>query len=285
MDSTCLFSRSLYCLRPVLRPRSRIQSPLRSPRVFPASATRTMSTLQDKIAILQNYSACDVSDALLKLQKPSADGSPPRAGYLADLTPFAPAIGRNTSTPKTIAPVSTVKFIPKSSSPSEYLPPNTPLTEDNTFPKDTHWVDNAVPGTIVLIDQPPNQHCAVLGGIMASRMKYLGVTGVIVNGRVRDLSELHSSALPIWARATSTVGTGAEAKAGLRNVGIDVGGVLVEPEDIVFADPLEGVVVIPGSLLDEVLRIMPGLVEMDERVKGGVEGGMSVREAFGKFRS
>ncbi|KAL4797186.1 ribonuclease E inhibitor RraA/Dimethylmenaquinone methyltransferase [Aspergillus venezuelensis] len=244
-----------------------------------------MSTLQDKIAILQNYSACDVSDALLKLQKPPSDGSPPRAGYLADLTPFAPIIGRNTSTPKTIAPVSTIKFIPKSSPPSEYLPPNTTLSDSNTFPKETHWVDNVLPGTVVLLDQPPSQHCAVLGGIMASRMKYLGVAGVIVNGRVRDLSEIHASNLPIWARATSTVGTGAEAKAGLRNVGVNVGGVLVNPGDIVFADPLEGVVVIPRELLDEVLRVMPGLVEMDDNVKGGVEGGMSVKEAFGRFRS
>ncbi|KAL4937938.1 hypothetical protein BDV06DRAFT_226466 [Aspergillus oleicola] len=244
-----------------------------------------MSTLQEKLDILQKYSACDVSDALLKLQKPPANGSPARAGYLADLTPFAPTLGRNTSTPKTIAPVSTIKFIPKSSSPSDFLPSNTTLNDETTFPPNTHWVDNVQPSTIVLIDQPRDQQCAVLGGIMASRMKVLGVRGVIVNGRVRDLSELSATGLPVWARATSTVGTGAEAKAGLRNVRIDVGGVDVEPGDLVMADPLEGVVVIPRDLLDSVLEVMPGLVEMDDRVKGAVEGGMSVKEAFRKFRA
>lgn len=48
-----------------------------------------------------------------------------------------------------------------------------------------------------MLEQPAGQTCAVLGGIMASRMKYLGVRGVVVNGRVRDLAELKSSGLSV----------------------------------------------------------------------------------------
>jgi regulator of RNase E activity RraA len=69
---------------------------------------------------------------------------------------------------------------------------------------------------------------------MAVRMKSLGIQGVVVNGRIRDLSEIHAANLPVWAKGTSTVGTGAEAKAGLRNVKIDVGGVDVEPVYLLF---------------------------------------------------
>ncbi|KAL4865857.1 hypothetical protein BDV12DRAFT_187853 [Aspergillus spectabilis] len=252
--------------------------PLRSPAIFPAS--RTMSTsIQEKLDILQNYSACDVSDALLKLQK-SADGSPPRAGYLADLTPFSPTLGRNTTTPRIIAPASTIKFIPKSSPPAPISPdPST------TFPDDKHWVDVAEPHTILLIEQPPNQHCAVVGGIMAARMKVLGIKGVVVNGRIRDLAEIQGSGLSVWARGTSTVGTGAEAKPGLRGVPVDVGGVVVSPGDIIFCDPLEGVVAIPRDLLDQVLEIMPKLISMDDKVKEAVEQGESVYDAFKRFRA
>ncbi|KAL4974175.1 ribonuclease E inhibitor RraA/Dimethylmenaquinone methyltransferase [Aspergillus desertorum] len=244
-----------------------------------------MSTsIQEKLVILQNYSACDVSDALLKIQKP-AGGSPPRAGYLADLTPFSPTIGRNTTTPKIIAPASTIQFVPKSSSPTSLLSDSTFTPNANQiFPQGTHWVDNTEPNTIVLISQPPGQHCAVVGGIMAVRMKSLGIKGVVVDGRIRDLSEIQGASLPVWAKGTSTVGTGAEAKPGLRNVRIDAGGVSVEPGDIVFCDPLEGVVVIPKNLLDRVLEVMPGIVEADDKVKEAVEGGMSVFEAFNKFR-
>lgn len=50
---------------------------------------------------------------------------------------------------------------------------------------------------MAVIEQPEGQHCAVLGGIMAVRMKYLGVKGALVNGRVRDLSEIRECQLPV----------------------------------------------------------------------------------------
>ncbi|GKZ40148.1 hypothetical protein AbraIFM66950_002644, partial [Aspergillus brasiliensis] len=179
-----------------------------------------MSALEEKIALLYNYSACDVSDALLKLQ-PVAPNTPPRAGYLADLTPYPPSQTPTSppSTPrKLIAPASTLQFIPKSTPIS-----NTP----NSIPASTHWSDLTTPSTILVISQPPNQHCAVVGGIMALRMKVRGVLGVVVDGRVRDRAELKASGLGIWAKGGSTVGSGAEAKAGEMGGEVCVSGVIV----------------------------------------------------------
>lgn len=48
---------------------------------------------------------------------------------------------------------------------------------------------------------------------------------------------------------------------------------------------MEGVVAIPRELLGQVLEIMPKLVAMDEKVKEAVAQGMSVTDAFKKFRS
>lgn len=42
--------------------------------------------------------------------------------------------------------------------------------------------------------------------------------------------------------------------------------------------------VIPQQLLDETLSLMPRLVAADEKVKEAVDGGMTVAEAFKKFR-
>lgn len=54
--------------------------------------------------------------------------------------------------------------------------------------------------------------------------------------------------------------------------------------DIIFCDPLEGVVVIPRDLLDQVLETMPKLIAVDDKVKEAVEQGSSVQDAFKKFR-
>lgn len=52
-----------------------------------------------------------------------------------------------------------------------------------------------------------------------------------------------------------------------------------------FCDPLEGVVVIPQELLDDVLELCPKLIAQDDKVKAEVEKGMSVFEAMKKHRN
>ncbi|KAI9879561.1 MAG: hypothetical protein M1830_008095, partial [Pleopsidium flavum] len=238
----------------------------------------------EKLEALHKYSACDISDALLKLEKVE-EGQRPLAGFLANICPIAPcppASDALSQQSKVIAPASTVHFQPKfptsSNNPS-------PVPRSN-IPSGSHWVDLTDSNTVVVLDQPLGQNCAVLGGIMAARMKYLGAKAIVVTGegRVRDVTELRSLGLPIWSRSTSTAGTAAEAKPWAINIPIYVGGLTITPRDIMFCDPVEGVVVIPQDLLDAVLELLPNLVQADDRVKEDVKNGVSVQEAFAKHR-
>lgn len=45
-----------------------------------------------------------------------------------------------------------------------------------------------------------------------------------------------------------------------------------------------GVVVIPQEKVEQVIEMLPGIVEADERVKEDVVKGMTVHEAFKKHR-
>lgn len=101
--------------------------------------------------------------------------------------------------PTVIAPASTLKMVDKSSD-IEPLPQGDP----HAIPKDSHWVDEADPQTVLLIEQPRHQTCAAVGGIMASRMKVKNVAGCVVSGRVRDLAELRNSGLPVSQVKSST---------------------------------------------------------------------------------
>jgi hypothetical protein len=47
---------------------------------------------------------------------------------------------------------------------------------------------------------------------------------------------------------------------------------------------MEGVVVIPRELLGSVLELMPKLISMDDQAKDAVAQGMTVTDAFKKFR-
>jgi regulator of RNase E activity RraA len=139
------------------------------------------SLTPEALKTLYTYGACDISDALLKLKVPGA-------GFLPGLTLYSTPLVQNGGLQKIlVAPASTVLFIPKNDDGSAYPPSNIPAGE--------HWVDLTKPGTIAVLSQPEGQKNAVLGGIMALRMKKLAAVGVLVHGRIRDVPELKETEL------------------------------------------------------------------------------------------
>ncbi|KAM5377296.1 hypothetical protein ACJZ2D_005115 [Fusarium nematophilum] len=226
-----------------------------------------MGSRAEDTAKLQHYSACDISDALLKLKVPGA-------GFVADLNLYSHPEGKPTSV--TVAPVSTVLFAPKGHDLSEPL---------SNIPKGVHWADLTHPGTIVVVKQPDGQKNAVCGGIMALRMKVCQAKGIVVAGRARDIEELKSTSLPIWARGLSTVGVGGGSVPWATQVPLDIDGTIVSPGDLAFSDPINGVVVIPQDKVSAVLELLPKLTSADDKVKEDVLKGMSVHEAFKLHRS
>ncbi|KXH62315.1 DlpA domain-containing protein [Colletotrichum salicis] len=225
------------------------------------------NTDDERIAALQKFTACDISDALVKLKVPGA-------GFLPDLQLLGQP--NPADAPVTIAPASTILFARK----GETL--DSPTAN---IPKNTHWADITQPGTIVIIRQPDGQKNAVCGGIMAVRMKVRQAKAIVVVGRARDLDELTSTGLPVWARGLSTVGAGAESTPWAVEVPINVDGTVVNPGDLVFADLVNGVVVIPKDKVDQVLELLPRLTAADDKVKADVLNGTSVFDAFKTHRS
>lgn len=65
---------------------------------------------------------------------------------------------------------------------------------------------------------------------------------------------------------------------------MDINGTIVKPGDLVFLDAVDGVAIIPQEKVDEVVAMLPKLIEADDRVKEDVEKGMTVQEAFKKHR-
>ncbi|KAL3423641.1 DlpA domain-containing protein [Phlyctema vagabunda] len=222
-----------------------------------------------QLQALKEYTACDIADALLKLKVPGS-------GYLPDLSIY-PAHAVAEKEEIVIAPASTVLFVPKNAS-------DTSRYGSANIPSGKHWVDLTKPGTIVVLSQPEGQKNAVLGGIMALRMKVLGAHGVIVSGRVRDMVELEATGLPVWARGSSAVGAGAESSPYAIEVPLVIDGTEVSPGDLVFSDRTNGVIVIPKDKVDAVVEMLPKIVGADDRVKEEVQNGITVQEAFKKHR-
>jgi len=216
--------------------------------------------------IREKYSPCDVSDALLKLEVLGA-------GFLKDISPIpSRAQGGN----RIVAPISTVLFVSKNELP--VFPLSTQDPWESNIPTGKHWTDCPSPGSIVILQQPPQQSVALLGDIVATRLKYRGVLGAVIDGRARDVvacGELCSDGgFQIWSKTLSSVGTSMEAKPWAVDVPLTIGGLQVNPGDVLCADEGEGVIcVIPKSKLHEVAALLPTLKEADDGVLKDVQNG------------
>ncbi|KAI9840311.1 MAG: hypothetical protein M1838_004131 [Thelocarpon superellum] len=183
--------------------------------------------LGGQMQALHAYSACDISDALLKLKVPGA-------GFVPDVLPFPHQINDATvvQRAKIIGPASTVLFVPKGHTGDTSVYPKA------NIPSDSHWVDLTKPDTVVVISSPKVDN-AVVGGIMASRMSVRGARGIVVQGRCRDAEEMNALEIPLPAEATTRADLNGLANARLqhdhREDDIDDGD--VPPLDIRPASP------------------------------------------------
>lgn len=127
------------------------------------------------------------------------------------------------------------------------------------------------PGDVLVVANLAPATCGMVGEIIASMLKAKGVAGLVVDGGVRDLRELRTVGLPIWARAISASGT-TKGGPGWVNVPVVAAGATVRPGDMVVADD-DGVVVVPAGAAPDVLTKARARAEREaellERINAG----------------
>jgi len=233
---------------------------------------RTMSNtlrtpVRSSYPTLSRFSSCELSDALIKLGLP-------HGGHIPDIHMLSP------SDPETriCGPAYTVKMV---------------LGSDTTAPKlNKHFVDEAPPDFVIVIDAPSQAKSAVWGGLMSAGAISRGCLGVVISGRCRDLSEQIAFDFPVFARSHSTLGQSPFTRPSELNVPLkiiphpadsDFPPLTVEPGDLLVADR-DGVVCVPKDLVEKAIELATKGQEIDAKCMEDIRAGRGVKESFKKWR-
>lgn len=113
-------------------------------------------------------------------------------------------------------------------------------------------IENIQNGDFLVVSTNQETRNGYFGELMATACKSRGASGLVIDGGVRDTSELKKIGFPVWSRYICVTGT-TKCNPGWVNENIVCGGVLVKPGDYILADN-DGVVVIDRASVNEVLK-------------------------------
>ncbi len=133
-------------------------------------------------------------------------------------------------------------------------------------------IEDMPSGCIAVVDAMGVTDAGVFGDILCTRMVKRGVSALVTDGVVRDVSGVLGSGLPVWCSGAAAP----PSVAGLTFVDwqepIACGGVAVFPGDVVVVDD-DGAVLIPAALLDDILTLAPEQERLENWIMQQVEHG------------
>ncbi|KAJ0409426.1 hypothetical protein P43SY_002316 [Pythium insidiosum] len=199
----------------------------------------------DLLLRLAKLSTCAIADALaqMKIQAHLVDVDLVR-GYTDPLSV------------NICGPALTVKVMPATGPPVKKLPFN--------------YVDTAEMGQVIVISAPEGSTTAVFGGLLATAAKARSLSGVVTDGRVRDVQELAAIGFPAFSRGTSVHGQRGATTVVDVGLPIVVSGCVVRSNDIIRGD-INGVVVIPAERANEVATKAELIEEQDNKIADAVQ--------------
>lgn len=154
-------------------------------------------------------------------------------------------------------------------------------TPAKPFGQLTEALDALQPGDVYLTRRG-GQECAAWGEILTAAARSRGAVGAVVDSYHRDTHKVLEQDFPVFSRGAYGQDSSARAIVLDYGVGIEIGGVSINPGDLVIGD-VDGVVVIPTDLEDEVLERALVKASTENLVREAIERGMGATEAFATY--
>ena len=136
----------------------------------------------------------------------------------------------------------------------------------------------AEPGDVLVVGTEAYLGTAVIGDLMAGMLLNRGAAALVTDGAVRDTPGIVGVGLPVYCAGVSP---NSPQRNGPGTVGlaISIGGVTVNPGDVLVGD-VDGVVVVPQNALDDVIGHVDDIKCMESEVEAKVKDGLTYPDSW-----
>ena len=143
-------------------------------------------------------------------------------------------------------------------------------------------LDQAAPGSILVYVMQDGLEIAAMGNLMATTARVRGLEGAVIDGAVRDITEIRQIGFPVWARRVSPATSVGRMVSVDKQIPVLCGGVLVQPGDYLVGDA-DGVVVVPQQATGRVLEFLRLYTDKESRMIPIITETGSMLEALERY--
>jgi len=132
-------------------------------------------------------------------------------------------------------------------------------------------IDIAEPGDVIVVDAGGVNDNAIIGELMSARAEQRGVAGMVIWGAIRDSAELRQGRFPVYAAGVTHRGPYKNGPGEI-NVAISIGGMTVNPGDVIVGDS-DGLVAIPQDQAEAILASAKAILAKEEKSMKEIKAG------------
>lgn len=153
--------------------------------------------------------------------------------------------------------------------------------QSRPFGRLTDALDAIQPGEVYLA-AGGSMNCAAWGEIMTATARTRGGVGAVIDGFHRDTPRVLEQNWPVFSRGSFAQDAGVRSSVEEFRCAVEVGGVVVEPGDLVFGDS-DGVLVIPHAIEARVIELAVEKVAGEKKVRSEIEAGATSTAVFDRY--
>jgi regulator of RNase E activity RraA len=157
-----------------------------------------------------------------------------------------------------------------------------PDPEQETYEPMIAAIDSLKSGEVVVSAASGSHRSALWGELLSTATRMRGGRGAIVDGAVRDIVQMRSMDFPCFALHRTPKDSAGRQMVDAFDVPIEMGGVTVNPGDLVMIDA-DGMVVIPSSKAEETIQKALEKVEKEDITRDELRKGRLLREVYDEY--
>lgn len=122
----------------------------------------------------------------------------------------------------------------------------------------------------------------IWGELLSTAAGNRGCVGAIVDGAVRDVEAMTAMSFPVFARGVCPYDSKDRQSVVDMDIPVKIGGLVLRPGDLVFADQ-DGIVVIPAEIEKEAVQRAWAKVHAENVTRQAIRDGMKIVDAYAKY--